>query len=427
TSALAAIGRRSDRFIAAWIWNRAGLRAPQEPAPVSGALELGPVPAGEWNVTWWDTLQGHPTTRTTINHPGGPLELPTPPVGREAAVVLVRRAADGAGPGRAEAGPRVGVRGNRFVTPDGEPVLFRGLCLADPDKLAREGRWNRALFAAVKGMGANLVRLPVHPSAWRSRTPDGYLKLLDEAVDWCGSLGLYVIIDWHSIGNLPAGMFQDPMYETTVPETLAFWRTTARHFRGRPTVAFYELFNEPTHFNGMLGPMSWTEWRNLNEEMIGVIRYWDRETIPLVAGFDWAYDLDPVRYEPVRAEGIGYVAHPYPDKRPRPWEPKWEEDFAFAADRYPMIATEIGFSLPAGGTVGDDDYGNRITRFLESRGIGWMAWVFDPDWRPQLLRSFDGFALTGSGEFFRQALQRAPAPPGTPPAPAAPAPSHFHP
>ena len=60
--------------------------------------------------------------------------------------------------------------------------------------------------------------------------------------------------------------------------------------------------------------------------MIGVVRYWDKEAIPLVAGFDWAYDLTPLRYEPVRAQGVGYVVHPYPNKRPQPWEPRWEED-----------------------------------------------------------------------------------------------------
>jgi len=305
--------------------------------------------------------------------------------------------------------PLIAVRGNRFVDPAGETVLFRGLSIADPDKLAQQGRWNRELFAAVKDMGANLVRLPVHPAAWRQRTPAGYLALLDQAVDWCTDLGLHVIVDWHSIGNLKSGMFQDPMYETSTAETLAFWRTIAQHFKGHNTVAFYELFNEPTHFNGMLGSMTWTEWRELNEEMIGVIRFWDKERIPLVAGFDWAYDLNPLHYEPVRADGIGYVTHPYANKRSQPWEPKWEENFAFAANRYPVIATEIGFGFQGDETVDDNHYGNRITRFLEQSGISWMAWVFDPQWGPPMLKSFDGFALTGSGEFFKQALHRPPA------------------
>jgi hypothetical protein len=304
----------------------------------------------------------------------------------------------------------IAVKGNRFVDPAGQPVLFRGLSIADPDKLVEEGHWNRDLFVAVKDMGANLVRIPVHPSAWRRRTPKAYTELLDQAVEWCTDLGMHVIIDWHSIGNLKSGMFQEPMYDTSEAETFAFWRAMAVHFRGHHTVAFFELFNEPTHYNGMLGDLGWSEWRELNEEMIRIIRYRNTETIPLVAGFDWAYDLDPLHYEPVRAEGIGYVTHPYANKRPQPWEPRWEENFAFAAERYPLIATEIGFGLKPGEVVDDNHYGNRITRFLEQRGISWMAWVFDPVWQPRMLTSFDGFALSGSGEFFKQAMHRPPAP-----------------
>jgi len=310
---------------------------------------------------------------------------------------------------KAKALPLVSVKGNKFVNPTGETMLFRGLSIADPDKLAGQGRWNRELFLAVKDVGANLVRLPVHPIAWRERTPKEYLALLDQAVEWCTDLGMYVIIDWHSIGNLKAGMFQAPMYETSTEETLAFWRVIAMHFKGHNTVAFYELFNEPTHFNGMLGTETWTEWRELNEEMIGVIRFWDKETIPLVAGFDWAYDLNSLHYEPVRAAGIGYVTHPYANKRSQPWEPKWEENFAFAANTYPIIATEFGFVLKEGEMVDDAHYGNRLTRFLEQRGISWMAWAFDPEWGPKMLTSFDGFALTGFGEFVKVALHRPPA------------------
>ncbi len=323
---------------------------------------------------------------------GGP--RPTPPVVNPKAGLL----------------PRISVKGNRFVDPAGQPVLFRGLSIADPDKLVEEGRWNRELFAAAKDFGADLIRIPVHPAAWRSRTKGGYLALLDQAVDWCTDLGIHVIIDWHSIGNLESGMFQSPSYNTDKLETLDFWRTIAMHFKGNHTVAFYELFNEPTHFYGMLGPMSWPQWRDLNEEMIGVVRYWDKEAIPLVAGFDWAYDLTPLRYEPVRAQGVGYVVHPYPNKRPQPWEPRWEEDYAFAAGSYPMIATEIGYSAKPGLPEGAEHYGPRITKFLEERGISWVAWVFDPTWGPPLLKSFDGFKRSGSGEFFSQEMHSPVAP-----------------
>jgi hypothetical protein len=31
--------------------------------------------------------------------------------------------------------------------------------------------------------------------------------------------------------------------------------------------------------------------------------------------------------------------------------------------------------------------------------------VFDPEWGPPMLRSWDTYALTESGEFFKQAMQ----------------------
>ncbi|HTY38748.1 MAG TPA: cellulase family glycosylhydrolase, partial [Bacteroidota bacterium] len=211
--------------------------------------------------------------------------------------------------------PRISVRGNRFVDPQGNPLLLKGLSISDPDKIEYQGHWSKAHFEKVKATGAQVVRIPIHPVAWRERTPAGYLVLLDQAVNWCTELGMYVIIDWHTIGNLKTELFQDPMYNTSLKETYEFWRTIARHYNGHNTVAFYELFNEPTLFFNQLGRMSWAEWRVMNEDLIAMIRSYDRETIPLVAGLDWAYDLSPLRDDPVRAGNIGYVTHPYPHKR----------------------------------------------------------------------------------------------------------------
>lgn len=300
---------------------------------------------------------------------------------------------------------RISVNKNKLLNSKNETILFRGLSIADPDKIEHQGHWNKALFDAVKEMGATLIRIPVHPVAWRDRGPEKYLQLLDSAVEWCTDRNIYIIIDWHSIGNLQMELFQDPMYNTSRKETYEFWRTIARHFSGNNTVAFYEIFNEPTTYRGQLGSVSWTEWKKINEDIISLIRAYDNQTIPLVAGFDWAYDLTPLHDDPLNVEGIAYVTHPYPNKRVPPWEPKWEEDFGFAASRYPVIATEIGFSMQKGQAMpGPNDYGNLITHYLEARGIGWVAWVFDPEWQPALLQSWDHFELTGSGEFFKKAL-----------------------
>ncbi|RPI04558.1 MAG: glycoside hydrolase family 5 protein [Ignavibacteriae bacterium] len=300
--------------------------------------------------------------------------------------------------------PLIMVKGNKFVNVLGDTILFRGVAVADPDKLEQEGKWNRNLFVKLKEYGATLVRIPVHPVPWRMRTPLKYLPLLDQAVDWSTELGMYVIIDWHCIGNLGMELFQNPEYVTTKQETYEFWRTIALHFRGNNTVAFYELFNEPTLFNGQLGSMSWSEWKKINEKMIRLVRSYDRERIPLVAGLDWAYDLTPLHIEPIEAEGIGYVTHPYPYKRSKPYVPKWDEDFGFAAGQYPVMATEFSFGLGSMGLADNGEYGNEIISYLESKGISWVCWIFDPLWKPNLLQSWENFTLTESGEFFKQAL-----------------------
>jgi len=307
--------------------------------------------------------------------------------------------------------PRISVSGNKFTTPDGNTIIFRGLCTSDPDKLAREERWNKVYFNEMKNWGANVVRFPVHPNRWRQRGQEAYLKLLDEGVAMAAEFGMYVIIDWHSIGNLRTEMFTRPSYETTKKETFEFWRTMAEHYKDNPVVACFELFNEPTVHNGRLGTCSWTEWKALMEEIITIIRAHGASTIPLVAGFNWAYDLTPVAKDPVNAEGIAYVSHPYPQKREKPWEEKWTKDWGFVAEKYPVILTEIGFCGPdeKGAhipVISDESYGDAITSYCAEKGISYTVWVFDPQWSPMLFSDWD-FTPTRQGRYWKAALRNS--------------------
>jgi aryl-phospho-beta-D-glucosidase BglC (GH1 family) len=309
--------------------------------------------------------------------------------------------------------PLISVQGNHFVDPEGKTVIFRGLAISDPDKLQMQGHWTKDHFEKVKEMGATVVRIPVHPVAWRERTPAEYFKLLDQAVEWCTDLGMYIDLDWHSIGNLTTGLFQDPMYETSQQETYNFWRDMARHYAGHNTIAFFELFNEPTTYRDQLGPLDWSVWKRMVEEQITIIRAYNPQVIPLVAGFDWAYDLTPLRLAPINAPNIGYTVHPYDNKRPQPWPPKWEEDFGFAAATYPIVATEFGgFQTPGakappnatGRALDSYAYGPEIFGYLEKKGISWIVWCFDPEWGPSLIRDWN-YTLTPSGQYAKGAMK----------------------
>lgn len=302
---------------------------------------------------------------------------------------------------------RITVQENHFIK-DGQPFVFRGLNTSDPDKLEKSGHWNEQYFQEMKKWGANVARFPVHPDAWRARGQKAYLDLLDKGVKMAEEQGIYVIIDWHSIGNLRTQMYQAASYETTQKETFEFWRTMAKHFKDQNTVAFFELFNEPTTYNGQLGTCTWEQWKALNEEIIGIIRANGGTAVPLVAGFNWAYDLTPVKENPIAAEGIAYVSHPYPQKRPKPWEDQWEKDWGYVAKKYPLILTEIGYCgendrgahIPV---ISDESYAEAITKYTADRGISFVVWVFDPHWAPQMIEDWN-FTPSRQGKYFKKKL-----------------------
>lgn len=301
----------------------------------------------------------------------------------------------------------VKVEGNKFIDPEGEELVFRGLCFSDPVKLVRDGQWNERYFAEAADWGANVVRFAVHPTNLNSLGWEETFAAMDQGIAWARKYGMYVIMDWHSIGNLKEEKYTSPMYNTTREETFKFWRTVAERYKDEPQVALYELFNEPTVTG--TGECTWAEWKELQEQLIDVVRTYNPHAVCLCAGFNWAYDLTPVAEAPIARPNVAYVSHPYPMKRSQPWEEQWEKDFGFVADTYPVICTEIGFCLedePGAHipVMSTEVYGEHITRYFEKKGISFTVWCFDPQWAPMLISDWD-FTPTTQGRFFKAYLQ----------------------
>ncbi|MEO9946338.1 glycoside hydrolase family 5 protein [Paraglaciecola sp.] len=308
------------------------------------------------------------------------------------------------------------VKGNKLVDENGETFVFRGVNIADPDKLLTQKQWSLSLFKELKDWGANVVRLPIHPISWKKNGKEEYFKIIDEAVIWANSLDMYLIVDWHSIGYLPDELFQHPMYDTTKKETFTFWKEVSFRYSGVSTIAVYELFNEPTDQGGRAGKANWHDWKALNEQLIDVIYAHDKNVIPLVAGFNWAYDLRPVKQSPIARQGIAYAVHPYPQKAKPKVKSKqnyfdlWESVWGFAAKDYPIIATELGWVNADGlgahiPVINDGSYGPQIMEFIEARDISWVVWAFDPQWSPTMIKDWN-YTPTEQGAFFKQQLQQ---------------------
>jgi len=300
------------------------------------------------------------------------------------------------------------IDGRNFVDASGAKVVFQGVNVRDPHNLEEEGHWTRSHFQEAKAWGANVVRLPIHPPSWRARGEEGYMALIDQAVEWARELELYLILDWHSIGNLKMELFQHEMYITSVEETTAFWDAVSKRYANEPLVLMYELYNEPTISGDNFGDMSWEEWKDINEDLISVIRSNHPRSLIGVAGFNWAYDLRPIREAPINAPGIAYISHPYPQKRDFPWEEKWEADWGYVAEKYPVFLTEVGYAVPGEAGLhipveGDEVYGNALVNYCREKGISWVVWCFDPDWSPYMFTDWD-YTPTRQGTFFKRVM-----------------------
>ncbi|MDA3880546.1 MAG: glycoside hydrolase family 5 protein [Prolixibacteraceae bacterium] len=305
---------------------------------------------------------------------------------------------------------RISVEGNKFVNENGQEIVFRGLNSSDPHKLYKSGNWQKSYFDEMRAWGANIVRFPVHPPRWNEMGKENYLELIDDGVKWAKANDMYVIIDWHIIGNLKEEKFMLDIYNTTMEETFEFWDIISKRYKDEPTVTLFELYNEPTVMHGELGEFKWEELKAIYEDLITKIRANGAKAIPLLAGFNWAYDLTPIATQPVNAENVAYVSHPYPQKRDKPWEEKWTVDWGFAAEKYPLVLSEIGFCLehePGAHipVISDQSYGEAITKYSDKRGISYLVWVFDPEWSPMMFTDWEGYTPTTQGKFFKEVLQ----------------------
>jgi endoglucanase len=305
------------------------------------------------------------------------------------------------------------VRGNKIVDPGGNPVILKGVCIADPAMVKQYGYWSEDYFRQAAAWGAKLIRVPIHPNTYRALGKETVFSLLNDAVGWSEKYGMYAIIDWHSEGNPVSGIFPDPEnpYMTTMAETKDFWAATAEKFKDRPAAAFYEIFNEPAAIDWKGGKLSWHEWQVWADEVIDTIYKINPNAIPVVGGLDFAFNFQDIGSTAFRNKGIALAAHPYPGHAGQPWEENWEKNFGFMAKSYPVIMTEFGFDpgdkIMPSVYKADADYGRRILAFAKEKGMSWTAFVWADlaGWPMPLYKGMD-YTPTICGKFFKEELKR---------------------
>ncbi|MDB4879600.1 MAG: Endoglucanase precursor [Gemmatimonadetes bacterium] len=322
------------------------------------------------------------------------------------------------------------VIGNKIFDPGTcAPILFHGAA-----RPALESWYNAddewAQFAqqaaALKGWGANLIRIPVSQSYWVPGTywngqataagVDYKAKVVD-AVTKARALGLTVIVDLHSSdrGDKNYTGIPDIWKMPDVNHSVPFWRDVATTFKNDGGVLF-ELYNEPhpredVWIDQQVDAKAWDIWRNGGvieaskdypcdecavlpaytavgmQELYNVVRSTGAKNLVIVSGVHWGYSLQAVPQYRLDGYNIVYATHPYdwPDKQPD----QFDKEFGFLTATDPVMVSEFGTytcsANPAANTLGPE-YSRRVMDYADAKGMSWVAWAF---WSPRPVAGVD--------------------------------------
>ena len=312
---------------------------------------------------------------------------------------------------------RLAVEDGRLVDQSGDQVVLRGLGLGALSDVKEQNKWDEQYFRDARRWGAELVRLPINPATYRN-APVVTLDELDKAVAWCKKNQMYLIIDYHVIGNVAEQLFQNDEnfnweadLSTTWAEMIAFWEAVAVRYADEPVVAFAELYSEPAQMKFLGGSWKFAEWREAADRIIARIREIAPAMIPLVAGMDWAYDFSPGGQVPFTDPNIALAVHPFPGQARTDRQAQWDAAFGYLADHYPIVFTEVGFdpydTFYPPTNMDDLSYGRAILNYAATKNISWTAFVFfnEPDvWPMPLFSDWATMTPTVSGQFFKDVL-----------------------
>jgi len=282
--------------------------------------------------------------------------------------------------------PWLHVEGNQIKDPSGDTVILRGVAFADLGEVERQEGGINAMIDRVTNAGdvqscsasweTRVIRVAVSPADGGVLTPVQYQPggnyidtILRPTVDYARSRGLYVIIDWHYIGD------------TTLHQqsTAAFWADIAPHFAGDSNVLF-ELYNEPV--NGG----NWASVRADMQSWTNIVRAAAPDNLILVGTPNWCQNVSAATMNPVDGANLVYVAHMYPEHFN---SPSLRTELSTAAAVKPVIVTEWGFQQ-GGNTILNGNvtnYGGPFKQFLENQKVSWTGWCASRSWQPAMFRT----------------------------------------
>lgn len=305
----------------------------------------------------------------------------------------------------------VTTRGREIVTPDGKPILLKGINLGNwlepegymfkfrnadsprliyevfdelvgPEKAQAFWKGYRRNYITkkdidfIRSAGFNSVRVPFDYRLFvRFGTPPQWdstgLFLLDSVVTWCKEAGLWAILDMHCAPGGQTGaniddsygypfLFEGPKAQQL---TVELWQRIAERYRNNTAVLGYDLLNEPiapyfdvAKLNPYLEP--------LYKKITAAIRTVDTNHIVILGGAQW--DGNFKSFGKPFAGKLVYTFHKY-----------WSDTTESVIKEYVDFRNE--YNVPVWlGESGENKYEwiAGFRRLLEKNDIGWCFWPY---------------------------------------------------
>lgn len=318
---------------------------------------------------------------------------------------------------------------NRIVAENGDTVVLRGVAIEDPWRFYNyEEELRTVVFQTISEVWhANAIRVPVYPAYWETH-PELFTDYYDHVIRACHKYGMYVILDWHGIGNVISGeTTADGLRwgcKTDLPKTEAAWHQIAERYKDNSWV-IYDLFNEPTDDSGRLTHLSWADWKSVAEDLIDIIRSHNPKALIMVSSYRHASDLRPIPSDPVDRENVIYGAHVYPVVewgiiRSENKEEVWmllDTYMGVATENYPVMMSEWGFD-PYGAYYVDypflqgtkEDFGDAVMEWLQIKDMSWTGWIWSASWVPPMISGWyaENYPVNDFGQLIMDALAAPP-------------------
>jgi hypothetical protein len=304
--------------------------------------------------------------------------------------------------------PWVGVRGAHLVDESGHRVRLLGVNRSGTEYRCQqgygifEGPVGKKAIGAIKGWGANTVRVPLNESCWlgiNGIDPEyGGAAYRQAIVEWVSRLeeaDLYVVLDLQF-----AAPGEEAAHEIVpMPDAdhaPAFWRSVAKTFHGDRGVLF-DLYTEPHDIDWACWESGCTTTTGSGvtyqatgmANLVRAVRSTGARQPILLSGIDWGHDLTEweshLPPDPRHAEVASIHTYDF-----GPCLTACRAGLAELATRHPVVTAELGE------TDCTDTYIDGYMNWADRHGVSYLGWAWNAHhgWTcshgPSLIRNYDG-------------------------------------